>query len=84
MLLERTIYDDDRDLLSSVIKKGHDVKIYCGEGDDVKIFFGHSLLLCARSTYFRSVLTRWVKKEGNKFVINLPDIHPDAFKIILE
>ncbi|CAI2173478.1 5989_t:CDS:2 [Funneliformis geosporum] len=43
----------------------HDVIIQAGESQNMKEFFAHSLILGARSTYFKAALsTLWAKKEN--------------------
>ena len=63
----------------------YNVVIYVGEGDNQKTFQAHSLILRARSSYFRTALSRqWARKEGDDNVLKQPNISPQVFEIILE
>ena len=43
----------------------YDLIIQAGEGQNMKEFFVHSLILSARSTYFKTALSKeWAKKEN--------------------
>jgi hypothetical protein len=61
------------------------VVIYVGEEDNQKIFQAHSLILRARSYYFRTALSKqWARKEGDDNILRLPNISPHIFDIILK
>jgi hypothetical protein len=61
------------------------VVIYVGEGDNQKIFQAHSLILRARSSYFRTALSKqWARKEGDDNILRQPNISPKVFEIILK
>ena len=60
------------------------VTIHVGEQPDVRTFSAHSLILRARSSYFNTALSKqWVKQEGEKKILNQPNISPEIFEIIL-
>lgn len=47
-------------------------------------FQAHSLILRARSEYFRTALSsKWAKKEGETFIFEKPNISPTVFEVIL-
>src|SRR5919205_1268159 len=63
----------------------YDLIIQAGEGQNMKEFFVHSLILSARSTYFRTALSKeWAKKENGVFIFKKPNISPEIFELILE
>jgi len=63
----------------------YNVVIYVGEEHNQKIFQAHSLILRARSSYFRTALSKqWARKEGDDNVLRQPNISPQVFEIILE
>ncbi|CAG8637999.1 14896_t:CDS:2, partial [Acaulospora colombiana] len=49
-----------------------------------KEFKAHSVVLRARSSYFKSSLAdQWVEREGNFYVLKKPNVLPEIFDIIL-
>ena len=65
--------------------EGHDVIIQVGENQDMKKFRAHSVILRARSPYFKSALsTNWIKTENNMIVFNKSNITPTVFDMILK
>jgi hypothetical protein len=63
----------------------HDLIIQTGEGQDIKEFFSHSLILSARSTYFKIALSKeWVKKENGIIIFKKPNISPEIMELILK
>ncbi|RGB43239.1 hypothetical protein C1646_681264, partial [Rhizophagus diaphanus] len=64
---------------------GHDLIIQAGEGQNMKEFFSHSLILSARSTYFKTVLSKeWAKKENGIIIFKKPNISPEIMELILK
>jgi hypothetical protein len=63
----------------------YDVIIHVGKESDTKEFHAHSGFLCCRSDYFNSILSTkdTIKKDG-KYVINKPNITPQAFDVIIK
>nr|CAG8507717.1 13431_t:CDS:2 [Entrophospora candida]CAG8528337.1 3250_t:CDS:2 [Entrophospora candida] len=62
----------------------YDVLIRVGKGSSIREFPAHSLILRARSGYFRGGLANnKVKMEYDKIIFNKPSITPIAFEIIL-
>ena len=60
------------------------VTINVGENGNTKTFQAHSLILRARSPYFRTALSsEWAKKESDKIVFEKPNISPQIFQMIL-
>ncbi|RIA99666.1 hypothetical protein C1645_746855 [Glomus cerebriforme] len=48
-------------------------------------FQAHSLILRARSEYFRTALSsKWARKEGDRFIFEKPNISPVVFTVILK
>ncbi|RHZ88766.1 hypothetical protein Glove_21g336 [Diversispora epigaea] len=63
--------------------ESYDIKIYAG--DDSQEIHAHSLVLRARSPYFRGALSNeWVKMEKEYFLFKKPNISAQVFKIILK
>ncbi|GBB90137.1 hypothetical protein RclHR1_00170041 [Rhizophagus clarus] len=63
----------------------YDVNITVGEGDNVETFKAHSVILRARSNYFRAALFKdWIKRKDNIIIFNKPNIKPKVFKILLK
>jgi hypothetical protein len=75
--------------LESLLESGynHDVIIQIGEGsttNELKEFKVHSILLGARSLYFRSALSDyWAVKKDGMITFKKPNISPTIFEIIL-
>ncbi|RIA84594.1 BTB/POZ protein [Glomus cerebriforme] len=63
----------------------YDVKIQVGENSKMENFKAHSVILRARSTYFRSAFSsNWAKKEGKYFIFKKPNVSAIVFQIILK
>ncbi|GES99067.1 BTB/POZ domain-containing protein [Rhizophagus clarus] len=64
----------------------YDVKIIVGEGENIKEFRAHSLILSSRSTYFKKGLSaQWARKNDDGIIIfNKPNISPLVFEIIMK
>ena len=61
-----------------------DVIIQVGENENTKEFHAHSVVLRARSTYFKSALSSsWVTKKNDMIMFNKPNIIPNIFDMIL-
>ncbi|CAG8446935.1 14355_t:CDS:2, partial [Dentiscutata heterogama] len=60
------------------------VIIEVGQSPNFQIFHAHSIILRARSPYFRSALSKnWAKKDGDLMTFSKPNISPKVFEIIL-
>ena len=71
------LYDDGTD--------DYNVKIQVGEDSEMEVFNAHSVILRARSTYFRSAFSSgWAKKEGDFFIFKKPNVTATVFQIILK
>ncbi|CAB4380150.1 unnamed protein product [Rhizophagus irregularis] len=73
--------------ISNLYDKADDynVKIQVGEDSKMEIFKAHSVILRARSNYFRSAFSlNWAKKEGDFYVFKKPNVTPIVFQIILK
>ncbi|RGB41537.1 hypothetical protein C1646_662945 [Rhizophagus diaphanus] len=71
---------------SSMLKysNDYDTIIQVGENQNMKEFFVHSIILKARSTYFRRALSdEWIIKKNNMFEFKKPNIDPAVFEMIL-
>jgi hypothetical protein len=77
-------YNVTHDYLS-VLESGEfsDVLIRIGKEDKIKEFAVHSFVLRTRSPYFRNALSKY-NVIGEKIILELNNIQPDAFEIILE
>ncbi|RGB42337.1 hypothetical protein C1646_662322 [Rhizophagus diaphanus] len=61
------------------------VIIQVGENLNMKEFQAHTIILRARSPYFKSALsTRWVTKKNNIIMFHKPNITPIVFEMILK
>jgi hypothetical protein len=61
------------------------VIIQVGENQNIKEFRAHSVVLNARSTYFKSALsTNWVTKRNNMIMFNKPNVTPTIFEMVLK
>jgi hypothetical protein len=63
----------------------YNVIIQVGENQNMKEFFAHSVILRARSSYFKSALSsNWITKKNNMIMFNKPNINPTIFDMILK
>ncbi|CAB4399524.1 unnamed protein product [Rhizophagus irregularis] len=72
---------------SSILNDADDfnVIINVGEKNNTRKFRAHSVILRARSEYFKSALsTEWVTKENGIIMFNKPNITPMVFDMILK
>src|ERR1043166_8428844 len=72
---------------SSILNNSDDfnVIIQVGENENVKEFRAHSIILRARSPYFKSAFsTGWITKKNDMIIFNKPNITPTVFDIILK
>ncbi|CAI2185720.1 14854_t:CDS:2 [Funneliformis geosporum] len=73
-------------LLSS--RDNYDVIIQAGEGQNMKEFYAHSLILGARSTYFKAALSKewkeWTEKKNGIIIFKKPNVSPDTFEFFLD
>ena len=61
------------------------VIIQVGENQNTKEFRAHSVILRARSPYFKSALSAdWITKKNNMIMFNKPNITPTVFGMILK
>ncbi|RIA79700.1 hypothetical protein C1645_882549 [Glomus cerebriforme] len=73
--------------LSLILNDADDfnVIIQVGENKNTKEFHAHSVILRARSQYFKSALaTKWITKKNNMIMFNKPNITPSVFDLILK
>ncbi|GBC02511.1 hypothetical protein RclHR1_04660004 [Rhizophagus clarus] len=62
----------------------YNVIIKVGENENTKEFRAHSVVLRARSPYFKSALSSsWITKKNDMIMFNKPNIKPNGFDIIL-
>ncbi|KAF0490230.1 btb/poz domain-containing protein 19-like [Gigaspora margarita] len=65
--------------------KDFDVKIKVGEIPNIKEFKAHSIILSARSDYFKTALSsRWAKREDGFIIFDKPNISPPVFEILIK
>ncbi|CAB4410631.1 unnamed protein product [Rhizophagus irregularis] len=75
-----------KDLLS-ILNDADDynVIIQVGENQNTKEFRAHSVILRARSPYFKSAFSAdWITKKNNMIIFNKPNITPKVFDMILK
>ncbi|GES81749.1 hypothetical protein GLOIN_2v1878300 [Rhizophagus clarus] len=73
--------------LSSILNDADDynVIIQVGKNNNIKEFRAHSVILRARSVYFKSALSsEWATKKDDMILYNKPNITPKIFDIILK
>ena len=62
-----------------------DVIIQVGENENTKEFRAHSVVLRARSLYFKGALSScWITKKNDMIIFNKPNITSNIFGIILK
>jgi hypothetical protein len=62
----------------------YNVIIRVGEDENTKEFRAHSVILRARSSYFKSALSSsWITKKNDMIMFNKPNITPNVFDMIL-
>ena len=72
---------------SSILNDADDfnVIIQVGENQNTKEFRAHSVILRARSPYFKIAFSsNWIAKKDNMIMFNKPNITPTVFDIILK
>ncbi|GBC00571.1 hypothetical protein RclHR1_00390025 [Rhizophagus clarus] len=63
----------------------YNVIIQVGEDNNIKEFRAHSVILRARSRYFKSALsTEWITKKNDMIIFTKPNITPTVFDIVLK
>ena len=61
------------------------VIIQVGENRNMKEFYAHSVILRARSPYFKSAFSsNWITKKNDMIMFNKPNIAPAVFEMILK
>jgi hypothetical protein len=73
--------------LSSLLNDAddYDVIIQVGENQNTKEFRAHSVILRARSSYFKNAFSAsWVTKKDNIITFSKPNVTPNIFDIILK
>ncbi|RHZ88765.1 hypothetical protein Glove_21g339 [Diversispora epigaea] len=83
--MESTFFSDMAEDFKQLFEtmEGYDIKIYAG--DDSQESHAHSLVLRARSPYFRGALSsELVKKEKGYFIFKKPNISAPVLKVILK
>src|SRR3954452_11883276 len=63
----------------------YNVIIKVGENQNTKEYRVHSVILRARSPYFKSALSSdWITKKDNMIMFSKPNITPNTFDMILK
>ena len=73
--------------LSLILNDADDfnVIIQVGENQNTKEFRAHSVILRARSPYFKGALSNnWITKKNDMIMFNKPNITPTVFDMILK
>ncbi|KAF0543318.1 serine-enriched protein [Gigaspora margarita] len=61
-----------------------DTQIKVGEEPNIKEFKAHSIILSARSIYFKTALSsQWVMRENGIIIFEKPNISPSVFEILI-
>ncbi|RHZ86410.1 hypothetical protein Glove_51g60 [Diversispora epigaea] len=88
MKLKKDLQDKFIIEISKLYKFENDfnVNIFVGVEPNIKVFKAHSLVLRARSSYFRAALSKnWaIKTKDNFYTLKKPNISPDIFEPILK
>ncbi|EXX50245.1 hypothetical protein RirG_272640 [Rhizophagus irregularis DAOM 197198w] len=62
----------------------YNVIIQVGENQNIKEFRAHSVILRARSLYFKSALSsNWITKKDNMIIFSKPNLTPTIFDMVL-
>jgi hypothetical protein len=72
---------------SSILNDADDynVIIQIGENQNIKEFRAHSVILRARSTYFKGALSsNWITERNNIIMFHKPNVTPVIFEMILK
>jgi hypothetical protein len=72
---------------SSILNDADDynVIIQVGENQNVKDFHAHSVILRARSPYFKGALSsNWITERNDIITFNKPNVTPVVFEMILK
>ena len=78
-----TSAEDYSNLLQNPID--YDVKIIVGEGQNIKEFKLHSLVLTSRSDYFKNAFSsQWVRIKDGIIIFEKPNISPLVFEILVK
>src|SRR4051812_16670692 len=73
--------------LSLILNDSDDfnVIIQVGKSQNTKEFRAHSVILRARSPYFKHAFSaNWITRENNTIMFNKPNITPTVFSMILK
>jgi hypothetical protein len=63
----------------------YDVIIQVGENQYIKKFYAHSIILKARSAYFKRALSaEWITKKNDLIEFKKPNIDPVVFEMIIK
>ena len=72
-----------RELL--IAETNYDTIIHIGKEPNFKEFHVHSNILSCRSKHFNKILSaESIEKKDGKYIINKPNISPQAFDIIIK
>ncbi|CAG8450652.1 5392_t:CDS:2 [Acaulospora colombiana] len=84
--MRNILYEGLSEDLGGYLEKGHmcDVKIHVGEYRDKKTFDAHSIILAARSPYFRKEIESRLQNSENVIEFYKPRISPSVFKPLLK
>ncbi|KAF0414547.1 btb/poz domain-containing protein 19-like [Gigaspora margarita] len=65
--------------------KDFDVKIKVGKTPKIKEFKAHSIILSARSDYFKAALSsQWARIKDGIIIFDKPNISPPVFEILIK
>ncbi|CAG8575519.1 675_t:CDS:2 [Funneliformis mosseae] len=69
----------------ALLDNSDDYNVVIRVGEEEKAFRAHSVILRARSPYFKTALSSdWARKEGGSIMFTKPNVTPTVFEIILK
>ena len=86
MASENLLKDLSNDLANLLVNgDNYDVIIRVDKETDVKEFRAHSIILAARSAYFRAALSKnWAHRKNGIITFEKPNIPSNTFEVILK
>lgn len=80
------LFDRLSEDLGQLLEKEENYDMIIHVGEENKEFKAHSLILSARSSYFKSALNNYwtIKQHDGKIIFKKPNISPKVFQFILK
>ena len=84
-LIFHSILSKDLSLILLNDTDDYNVVIQVGKNQNTEEFRAHSVILRARSPYFKSALSNnWITKKDNMIMFSKPNVTPTVFDMILK